>query len=44
VMVLTRRMDWYALTAQMRGMNLDDFIEPEPASHASPAEEVAPAR
>jgi inner membrane protein len=44
VMVLTRRMDWYALTAQMRGMNLDDFIEPEPASHASSAEEVAPAR
>jgi len=43
VMVLTRRMDWYALTAQMRGMNLDDFIEPEPAAHAGHAEDAAPA-
>jgi len=44
VMVLTRRMDWYALTAQMRGLNLDDFIEPEPAAHVTHDEEPAPAR
>jgi inner membrane protein len=39
VMVLTRRIDWYALIQQMRGVSLDDLVAPEPPElSAQPAQ------
>jgi inner membrane protein len=39
VMVLTRRIDWYALIQQMRGVSLDDLVAPEPPElSAKPAQ------